>query len=207
MKTKHIFINEQTNAQKHDLASDDCQVGDWSRWGECFGNVCGGSGKQYRQRYYKTPDKSTKCQRKLFETRSCMMSLCTYGIMKWNNVFACLLSAPKFYRMIVLVSVFSFTFYLILYLSFYNTSLPRSYNICSLISVFDSTLFLVSSLVVSLSLWFRSIASLIFSHIIDHYVFNSIKSDICRKWGEYCERSRVQKSNFIHKLEWMHAKL
>lgn len=80
--------NEQTYT-KYDLASDDCQVGDWAKWGECFGNVCGGSGKQYRQRYYRTPDKATKCHRKLFETRSCMMSLCTYGILNWNNDFAC----------------------------------------------------------------------------------------------------------------------
>lgn len=61
------------------LASDDCQVGEYSAWGDCTGSVCGGSGKQYRQRYYKNPDKATKCHRKLFETKTCIMPRCTYG--------------------------------------------------------------------------------------------------------------------------------
>lgn len=62
------------------LASDDCQVGEYSAWGECTGAVCGGTGKQYRQRYYKNPDKATKCHRKLFETKTCIMPRCTHGI-------------------------------------------------------------------------------------------------------------------------------
>lgn len=62
------------------VASDDCQVGEYGAWGECTGGVCGGNGKQYRQRYYKNPDKATKCHRKLFETKTCTMPRCTHGI-------------------------------------------------------------------------------------------------------------------------------
>lgn len=64
---------------KMGLASDDCLVTDYGAWGDCTGGACDGNGKQYRQRYYKHPDKATKCRRKLFETKTCIMPRCTYG--------------------------------------------------------------------------------------------------------------------------------
>lgn len=62
------------------LASEDCQVSEYGEWGECAGAVCGSTGKQYRQRFYKNPERATKCHRKLFDTKTCNMSRCSHGI-------------------------------------------------------------------------------------------------------------------------------
>lgn len=87
--------------KKSRLASDDCIVGEYGEWGECAGATCGGTGKQYRQRSYKYPDKATKCHRKLFDTKTCTMPRCSHGTndyfmhvhqtmhltLLWNNLF------------------------------------------------------------------------------------------------------------------------
>lgn len=84
MQFKHETIHNKLNTCKKfkcaKSASDDCQVGEFGEWGECTGAVCGGNGKQYRQRYYKSPEKATKCHRKLFETKTCIMPRCAFGI-------------------------------------------------------------------------------------------------------------------------------
>lgn len=93
---KYIF-----DEKKSRLASDDCIVGEYGEWGECAGATCGGTGKQYRQRSYKYPDKATKCHRKLFDTKTCTMPRCSHGTndyfmhvhqtmhltLLWNNLF------------------------------------------------------------------------------------------------------------------------
>lgn len=74
------FFNKSTIANTFMWsASDDCVVGDYGEWGECTGAVCGATGKQYRQRSYKYPDKAIKCHRKLFDTKKCIMPRCTHG--------------------------------------------------------------------------------------------------------------------------------
>lgn len=94
---KNIFSTKK----KSRLASDDCIVGEYGEWGECAGATCGGTGKQYRQRSYKYPDKATKCHRKLFDTKTCTMPRCSHGTndyfmhvhqtmhltLLWNNLF------------------------------------------------------------------------------------------------------------------------
>lgn len=72
-----IVLNKNKIIIWNKLAGNDCQVSDYDEWGECTGAVCGQMGKQYRQRYYKNADSATKCNRKLFETKICMMPQCT----------------------------------------------------------------------------------------------------------------------------------
>lgn len=75
-KTEKKYVFDE---KKSRLASDDCIVGEYGEWGECAGATCGGTGKQYRQRSYKYPDKATKCHRKLFDTKTCTMPRCSHG--------------------------------------------------------------------------------------------------------------------------------